>query len=200
MSIQDSVYRSAVPEDKEARADGQAKEIIYRVILDGIKSDIETPGSFAIKYGILTSKPVTRIQFMLRSLPNTILETKSVPRARSALELIEEAGGVGHIEEYNPEEKPTIEIPEEEPTIEKIEEEPTTAKVENKNCLKCGFPLKKDDEYCQFCHTPLVEKKKSPNIKSVIEAGKSGTLLTPKKILIYVLVVVVILLLGLLTR
>ena len=81
----------------------------------------------------------------MRNLPKTILETKSAPRARGALELIEEAGGVGMLEEYDPEEKPRVEITEEEPNI---------ATVAESNCLKCGFPLKKDDEYCQFCHTP----------------------------------------------
>ncbi len=190
MSIQDSIYRSAVPEDGTEMAGGRSKETIYRVILEGIKSEIETPGSFAIKYGILTSTPVTRIQFMLRNLPKTILETKSATRARGTLGLIEEAGGRGLLEEYNPEEAPAVEIPEEEPTI---------ATVEKTNCMKCGFPIKKDDEFCQFCHTPLVEKK-APNIKSVIEAGKNGNLLAPKKLLIYVAVVVVILLLGILTR
>jgi hypothetical protein len=190
MSIQDSIYRSAVPEDGGNMADGRSKEILYRVVLEGIKRDIETPDSFAIKYGILTSTPVTRIKFMIRNLPKTILETKSAPRARGALELIEEAGGVGMLEEYDPEEKPKVEITEEEPAI---------ATVEDSNCLKCGFPLKKGDEYCQFCHTPLVEKK-NPSIKSVIEAGRKGSLISPKKLMFYVAVVVLILLFGILTR
>ncbi len=190
MSIQDSAYKSAVPGAGEETAGGKSAETIYRVILEGIKSDIETPGSFAIKYGILTNSPVTRIKFMMRNLPKTILETKSAPRARGALELIEEAGGLGMLEEYNPEEAPKVEIAEEEPTI---------ASVPDKSCLKCGFPIKKDDEYCQFCHTPLVEKK-TPNIKTMMDAGKSGNLLTPKKLLIYIAVVAVILLIGILTR
>jgi len=190
MSIQDSAYRSAVPDEGGKTADGRSSETIFRVVLEGIKSDIETPGSFAIKYGILTSTPVTRIKFMLRNLPKTILETKSAPRARGALELIEEAGGVGMMEECNPEEAPEVEIAEEEPTI---------ATVPDKSCLKCGFPIKTDDESCQFCHPRLVEKN-TPNIKSVIEAGKSGNLLTPKKLLLYIAVVVVILLIGILTR
>ena len=132
MSIQDSAYKSAVPEDGGETAAGKPVEKIFRVVLEGIKSDIETPGSFAIKYGILISNPVTRIKFMLRNLPKTILETKSAPRAHGALELIEEAGGVGRMEECNPEEAPEIEIAEEEPTI---------ATVPDKSCLKCGFTI-----------------------------------------------------------
>ena len=186
MSIQDSAYRSAVPEDGTE----MPNNTLYRVVLEGIKSEIETPGSFAIKYGILTSTPVTRIKFMLRNLPKTILETKNAPRARGALELIEEAGGVGLIEELNPEEAPKVEIAEEEPTI---------ANAGEQSCLKCGFPLKKGDEYCQFCHTPLGESK-THNIKSVLKAGGGGHLVAPKRLFLYIGIVLVILILGILTR
>lgn len=186
MSIQDFAYRSAVPEDGTEIKN----ETIYRVILEGINSEIETPGSFAIKYGILTSTPVTRIKFMLRNLPKTIVETKSAPKARGTLELIEEAGGIGLIEEFNPEEAPKVEIPEEEPTI---------ANSVETSCLKCGFPLKKDDQFCQFCHTPLAESK-TQNIKSVLKTGGGEKLVAPKRLLLYIGIVVVILVLGILSR
>jgi len=186
MSIQDSAYRSAVPEDGTE----MPNNTLYRVVLEGIKSEIETPGSFAIKYGILTSTPVTRIKFMLRNLPKTILETKSAPRARGALELIEEAGGVGLMEECNPGEAPKVEIAEEEPNI---------ANSVDQSCLKCGFPLKKGDEYCQFCHTPLVETKAS-NIKSVLKAGGGGKLVAPKRLALYIGIIVLLLIFGILTR
>jgi len=190
MSKQDSIYRSAVPEDGGKTADGRSNEIIYRVVIEGIKREIETPDSFAIKYGILTSTPVTRIKFMIRNLPKTILETKSAPRARGALELIEEAGGIGLLEEYDPEEKPKVEIAEEDPTI---------ATVEESNCLKCGFPLKKGEKYCQFCNTPLMETKVD-EVKAVLKAGGGGYLVAPKRLLFYVVLVLLILVFGILTR
>jgi hypothetical protein len=182
MSMRDSIYRSAIPEDGENMADGRSKDILYRVVLEGIKSDIETPDSFSIKYGILTSTPVTRIKFMMRNLPKTILETRSAPRAHG--------GGIGMLEEYDPVEKPKVEITEEEPTI---------ATVEGSNCLKCGFPLKKDDEYCQFCHTPLVESKMR-EIKTVLKAGGGNYLVHPKRMLFYLGLVLAILIFGMLTR
>lgn len=185
MSIQDSAYKAAVPEDGAEKP----KETIYRVLLEGIKSE-ETQGSFAIKYGILTSTPVTRIKFMLRNLPKTIIETKNAPKARGTLELIEEAGGVGTLEEFDPEVKPTVEITEEEPTI---------ATVPDKNCLKCGFPLKESDKFCQFCHTSTGESKPQ-GINSVLKAGGGGKLITPKKLYIYIGIVVLILILGILAR
>ena len=186
MSIQDSAYRSAVPEDGAVMPD----KTIYRVVLEGVKSQTETFGSFAIKYGILTSTPVTRIQFMLRNLPKTILETKLASKARGTLELIEEAGGAGIIEEFNSEEPPSVEISEEEPTIDNTEE---------MSCLKCGFPLKVGEDFCQFCHTPLVETK-IQGVKSVLKAGGGGHLVAPRRLVIYVGLVIVILILGILTR
>ena len=175
MSMQDSVYKSAVPRDGGDSTNGKSAEKIYRVVLEGIKSDIETTDSFAIKYGILTSTPVTKIKFMLRNLPKTILETKNGPKARGALERIEEAGGIGMIEDYSPEEKLKVEIAEEEPTI---------ATIEDKNCLKCGFPLKKNDEYCQFCHSPVGEKKIG-GIKTMIKAGGGVKLVSPGRLIFY---------------
>ena len=185
MSIQDSIYRSAAPGD----GTGMAGEKIYRVIFEGIKSDIETPDSFAIKYGLLTSTPVTKIKFMLRSLPKTILETKSAAKAREVLELLEEAGGVGMIEEYDPSTDPKIEIP---------EQEPSKAAGDEKVCSKCGFPLRDGDEFCQFCHTPLVETK-SHKIKTILKAGGGGYLVDPKRLFYYLVAVLVILLLGIIT-
>ena len=185
MSIQDSIYRSAAPED----GGEMSAEKIYRVVLEGIKSEIETPGSFAIKYGILTNTPVTRIKFMLRNLPKTILETKNAAKARGALELIEEAGGVGLIEDFDPEEAPKVEI---------TEEQPATAAAGEKSCAHCGFPLKEDDEFCQFCHTPLVETK-SHRIKSVLKAGGGGRYVPSKRLIIYILMIAALMVFGVVT-
>ncbi len=191
MSVQDSIYRSATPKDGDDKKDVRPKETIYKVTLEGIKREIETPDSFAIKYGILTSTPVTKIKFMLRDLPKKVVETKIASKARGALELIEEAGGIGFIEDCNPEEvKPEVEIPEEKQEIVEIEE---------KNCIKCGFPLKKDDEFCQFCLTPLVRARKQKK-KMTLKVGGEGSHLSPKKLLFYVALFLLVLLLGILTR
>ncbi len=190
MSISDSAYRSAAPEDGADMANGRSRETIYRVVLEGIKREIETTDSFAIKYGILTSTPVTKIKFMLRNLPKTILETKSAEKARGALGLIDEAGGVGLVEDYNPEEAPKVEIAEEEPVI---------ANTGKKNCIKCGFPLKESDRFCRFCHTPLVEtrgKKKN----TIMKARGKRRLVSPKMLVICCALLLLVLLWGILAR
>ena len=189
--MQDSIYKSATPKDAADKAEDRSKETIYKVILEGIKREIETPDSFAIKYGILTSTPVTKIKFMLRDLPKKVVETKISTKARGALDLIEEAGGVGRIEDSVTEEV--------EPAVEIHEEEPEIAETVEKNCLKCGFPLKKDDEFCQFCLTPLA-KAKSQKKKTTMKVGGAVPRLTPKRLLIYVVVFLLVLLWGLLSR
>jgi hypothetical protein len=192
MSVQDSIYKSATPKDGDDKTEVRSKETIYKVTLEGIKREIETPDSFAIKYGILTSTPVTKIKFMLRDLPKKVVETKIASKARGALELIEEAGGIGFIEECNPEEvAPEVEIPEEKPEIVEPEE---------KNCVKCGFPLKNDDEFCKFCLTPLVKAKSQKKKTTLKVGGGGGHQLSSKKLLIYVVLFLFVLLLGLLTR
>ncbi len=189
MSIPDSVYRSAAPKDSGDMAENRSRETIYRVLLEGIKQE-ETPDSFAIKYGIMTSTPVTKIKFMLRNLPKTILETKSDSKARGTLDLIDEAGGVGRIEDYNPEEAPKVEIADEKPEI---------AKAAEKNCLKCGFPLKESDKFCRFCHTPLV-KTRGHKKNMIMKTRGESALVTPKRLLICVVVFLLVLLWVMLAR
>ena len=196
MSIQDSIYKSATPKTDDDTEKSGSKETIYRVVLEGIKREIETPDSFAIKYGILTSTPVTKIKFILHNLPKLILETKSASKARGALELIVEAGGIGLIEDFDPEETPQVEIPEEEPAIADTAD---TADSAEKNCLKCGFPLKKDDKFCQFCLTPLVKARRQKK-KTTMKVSGGGHQLSPKKLMFYVALVLLVLLLGILSR
>ena len=178
--MSESIYSSASPKESGEATTGNSTGTIYRVVFEGIKPT-ETTGSFAIKYGILTSTPVTKIKFMLRNLPKTLLETKNGPKARSTLKLIDEAGGVGRIEDFNQDEAPKVEIPEEKPAVDKTGE---------KSCLKCGFPIKDSDEYCQFCHSPLVETK-SEGIKTIMKAGGGGALVSPKRLMIYIVLFLV---------
>ena len=188
--MSESLYRSAAPVDGGGTATGKSAGTIYRVVFEGIKRDIETSDSFAIKYGILTSTPVTKIKFMLRNLPKTFLETKNGPKARGTLELIEEAGGIGRIEEINPEEKLKVEISEEDPAIVTTRE---------KSCLKCGFPVKDSDKYCQFCHSPLVETGRR-KVKTIMKVGGAGHLITPKRLVITVVVLLIVLIWAFLMR
>lgn len=188
MSANSKVYGDAGPVPGEER---DSRGTVYRVVIQGTNSDVETLDSFAIKYGILTNTPVTRLKLMMRTLPKAVMETRSASKARGALALIEEAGGIGLIEEFSPEEELRT----------GMSEEVAKAAVarEGEVCPKCGFPLKKGDEFCQFCHTPMVERK-GETIVRILKAGGGGNLLSPKRLIIYAVLVLLAILFDLIVR
>ena len=94
------------------------------------------------------------------------------------------------VSSYNPEEKLKVEVSEEDPAIVATRE---------KSCLKCGFPLKDGDKYCQFCHSSLV-KTGSRKAKTIMKAGGAGRLITPKRMVITVVVFLIVLIWAFLMR
>lgn len=119
----------------------------YRVILEGIETEIETPESFAIKFSLACKVPVTKINHIMRKLPATLWVGQGKSRAQRLLSLIVEAGGIGRIVE-------------EKPAVEEVAPEEKGKKDETV-CLSCGFPLKEEDKFCEFCLTPVGEVKPS---------------------------------------
>jgi hypothetical protein len=187
--MSESLFSSAETQNHRDTASGESSGTIYRVVFEGTKSPIETLESFAIKYGILTSTPVTKIKFMLRDPPATILETKNGAKARKVLEFIEEAGGSGRIDDFSLEENHDSEI-----AMEDVAVPASCAK----NCPNCGFPTKEGDKFCEFCHTPFVVAK-THKLKTIVIAGGDGHLVDPRRLLIYVLLVLLALVFGILT-
>lgn len=122
---------------------------IYSVILEGVASEIETLDSFAIKFGLLSNIPVTKVKYLVKNIPTAIWTGPSGSRAKGLLSLINEAGGKGRIEAKNPQ-----------PVKPAAVETPQVKKLEGSKCLKCGFPLGVEDEFCQFCMTPIGEVHK----------------------------------------
>ena len=123
---------------------------VYSVVLDGVASEIETLDSFAIKFGILSNIPVTKIKYLVKSIPTVIWAGPSMAKAKGLLSLIKEAGGKGRIEAKNPQ-----------PVRPADTDAPPVKKMEANKCPKCGFPVDEGDEFCQFCMTHLgdVQKK-----------------------------------------
>ncbi len=116
----------------------------YTVVLDGIQNEIETIDSFAIKFGLLTNMPVTKARHLLKKLPENIWSGTSQSRAQGLLSLIVEAGGAGRV------------------VVEESHDSPVPGAAGQsvpgsggKTCVKCGFPMKMDDQLCQFCLTPV---------------------------------------------
>ena len=118
----------------------------YHVVVDGVMNQVETLDSFAIKFGLLTNIPVTKLKHILRNLPASLWIGTSKSKAKGLLDLVEEAGGVGRI---------VVEEPVEESTEQ--ENDPAVKNAQANSCAKCGFPLGKDDDFCQFCLTRIGE-------------------------------------------
>jgi len=145
--------------------------ISYRVILDQIDSRRETVDSFCIKLSIFIKTPVTRIKFITKKLPTILCKFDSKRRARKLLELVQEAGGVAHIEEV----AKTVEV--------KAEEKDKSV------CPSCGFPISEEDKYCPFCMTSLKESKRETPER--FSSGKKDEyLIPPYRVLFYIMVLI----------
>ena len=112
----------------------------FTVVLEGIRSDVETRDTFTIKFSLLTKAPLSKMKHIVSSLPATVWTGPGLSRAKSVLALIEEAGGKGSIVE-NGAAAPAKAGPEE-PKGERA-------------CAWCGFPLKEGEALCGFCMTPV---------------------------------------------
>ncbi|MBN2071321.1 MAG: hypothetical protein JW814_07690 [Candidatus Krumholzibacteriota bacterium] len=148
------------------------KRKIYSVLFDGVEREIETLDSFAIKFSILANIPVTRVKHMINDSNPVIWSGPSKSKANGLLSLIVEAGGRGRIEAKKPE-------------VEKKKASDIQVKGKKNGsilCPKCGFPAKKDDEFCQFCMSSLVEVEKTAH--PVVEKAKK-LYISPPRLLFY---------------
>ncbi|MBU8922501.1 MAG: hypothetical protein KOO63_11845 [Bacteroidales bacterium] len=150
----------------------------YHVVIDGVVNQVETLDSFAIKFGLLTNIPVTKLKHILRNIPASMWVGTSKSKANGLLTLVEEAGGVGRI---------VVEKPVEEST--EHESNPALKNARENSCSKCGFPLNKDDDFCQFCMTRVGEIKDIPSEKNVSCEKAARTSIPLARLLFYVLVV-----------
>jgi hypothetical protein len=159
----------------------------YRVVLEDIKREIETIDSFSIKFSLMTNTPVTKVKYMLRSFPAVMWEGTARATAMSVMSYIEDAGGKGIIEEINRNSPEKIDVPED------------NLSGNADTCTKCGFPVEKGDEYCQFCMSPISENMKH-KIADFIGVSKSRQIIPPGRLRLYILLIVGVLLIDLLAR
>jgi len=145
----------------------------YCVILDEVRSDMETAESFAIKFSLLTKIPVTKTKHMMAKLPATIWAGFGHAKAENILSLIEEAGGVGRIIEGN---------------TEALVRDSSKANKAHLTCRWCGFPLKEEELFCGFCMTPVHEGD-HPGRHWVVERKLSG--MPPRRLFVYIAVLII---------
>jgi len=117
----------------------------YRVVLEGLGSEIETVESFAIKFSLLTKTPLSKTKHYVKRLPAVIWMGQGRSSADRILALLEEAGGSGAIVEID--------------TASPV----TTAGCPKSKaaCRWCGFPMKEGESVCGFCRTPVEGAERS---------------------------------------
>ena len=162
-TLNEEIVDDLMPGGKEAGADS------YSVVLESIRSEIETLDSFSLKFSVLLKMPVTRVKHIVKRLPATLWKGTSLSKAKALVELAEEAGGIARIDENQAAPEPAA--------AEKSKD--TGGKLE---CAKCGFPLKKDDEFCNFCMTPVKEPAGSRVSAPVVEKQAQ---IPPARLLFY---------------
>lgn len=144
----------------------------YNVVLDGVRTEMETPESFAIKFSLLSRVPVTKTKHIVAHMPATIWSGAGRQKAERILSLVEEAGGLARIVDGSP---------------EPPARSPQTGPKPQLTCRWCGFPLKDKAMFCEFCMTPVQEGEKGGAAPS--RARAVGISL--KRLLVYLSILVV---------
>ncbi len=173
-TLQDDIAQDIIPEGKKGKVES------YSVVLDSIRSEIETMDSFALKFSVLLKIPVTRVKHMVKHLPCALWKGTSASKARMLVELAEEAGGVARVVENH-----------KTPSADKENKEKKS--VGKSACSKCGFPLKKEDEYCSFCMTPVNEPSVKRNTPTVVEKSPQ---IPPARLFFYLVILFIAVILA----
>lgn len=168
--------RSDVPENW---FDGQKR---FCVVLEEIRSDIETPDSFTIKFSLLTKTPISKMKHLVSNLPAPIWSGQGRSRAENILALINEAGGRGSIVEGA--------------SVAVVKGSAKDAK-NRMSCRWCGFPLKEGDTHCEFCMTMVADSKKG---EFRWEKRRAANIIPHKRLLCYVLILVAEIIFAIVTR
>ncbi len=179
--------RSTLQEEvaHDVLSDGEDRTIeSYSVILDSIRSEIETMDSFTLKFSVLLKIPVTKVKHMVKRLPCTLWRGKSLSKAKMLVELASEAGGNARVVEN--EKAPSAEAGEK----SKKEKDKTA-------CPKCGFPLKQGDEFCNFCMTSVKERAGTRTSAPIIEKNPQ---IPPARLFFYIVLVLIAVVLAFVLR
>ena len=162
-TLQDEIANDVGPEGTERVIES------YSVVLDSIRSEVETADSFALKFAVLLKIPVTKAKHMVRRLPSTIWKGGSHAKAKMLVELAAEAGGNARV------------VANEQAPPPRTESAPKKARGKAV-CQKCGFPLKPTDEFCNFCMTPVNEQA---GTRAPVPTVEKRSPIPPSRLLFY---------------
>jgi hypothetical protein len=177
-TLQEDIARDVLPEGEDRKIES------YSVVLDSIRSEIETMDSFALKFSVLLKIPVTKVKHMVRRLPCTLWRGKSLSKAKMLVELAGEAGGNARVVEN-------------EETPRASEGEKPKKGDERTVCSKCGFPLKQGEEFCNFCMTSVKDQAGRRSSAPVVEKNPQ---IPPARLFFYIVLVLIAVILAFVLR
>ena len=82
---------------------GPKQKVMYRVVIDGLSSRVETVEAFSIKFSLLAKLPLRKVKHVMKSFPATLWTGKQRGKAEKLLYLVEEVGGDGRVIEVSEE-------------------------------------------------------------------------------------------------
>lgn len=137
----------------------------YRVILDAIDREVETPDTFALKLSIRLKSPVTRMRQLVSRAPCVLAQRLPYKKARWLAKVIEELGGTARLEVVV-DAAPVVE--EEAPLATSTE---IAKPLERRSasggivCPRCGWEEEPDARFCSMClqHFNKTDRIDAPN-------------------------------------
>ncbi|MCK4774520.1 MAG: hypothetical protein KAT30_07030, partial [Candidatus Krumholzibacteria bacterium] len=121
----------------------------FRVVLEAIDADRDSPDSFAIKLSMKTHTSLPRVRQLVRRLPCTIKQGLSVDQANRLKVVLEQLNGRARLESYL--ETPGVDKPASTQPAVHLGEDAEEVVVELRNCVSCGTALDEGAESCSFC-------------------------------------------------
>jgi serine/threonine protein kinase len=137
----------------------------YRVILETIDRQIETPDTFALKLSIRLKSPVVRMRQLVSRAPCTMAQRLPYKKARWLQKVIEELGGTARLEVVV-DAPPVVEEKPAAPASKEIAK-PLERRSSNGGilCPRCGWEEEPDARFCSLClqHFNKTDKIDAPN-------------------------------------
>ena len=129
---------------------GLDKNADYRVILESIDREIETPDTFALKLAMRLKSPVPRMRSLAAHLPCTLVQRLPYKKARWLMSVVEELGGVGRLEQV------VEKVPRPAEVVAEVKRE-APKPLERRSstggivCPRCGWEEEIDAKFCSLC-------------------------------------------------